>query len=181
MKNLKDLLKVPLLSIVFILVLTSCVKDVELDQIDEIQLTPTAVIDLLDFTLEADLLAFEQQETIGFDREVTFEVVTDDLKQNVTSVDLFFDTTNSLPRKFQATLYFMTDRNRVNHTISFDILPGNKETPQISTLKETFEGEALNALNESSKIKIRMEMDPGPGATEGQLQLLSTAAYNFEF
>lgn len=181
MKNLKDLLKVPLLSIVFISILTSCVKDVELNQIEEIQLTPTAVIDLLDFTLEADLLAFEQQEAIGFDKEVSFEVITDDLKQNVTSVDLVFDSTNSLPRKFHANLYFMTDRNYVNHIISFDILPGSKEIPEVSTFVETFEGETLNALNKSSKIKIRMEMEPGPGATEGQFQLISTAAYNFEF
>lgn len=181
MNNLKDLLKVPLLYIVFFLSFTSCVKDVDLNQIDEVQLSPTAIVDLIDLTLEADLLAFEQQEPISFDREVTFEVVTEDLEKNVTSVDLIFEYANSLPRNFTATLYFLTERNGVSNIVSFDILPGSQDQPETSSITTTFVGAELKALMESSKIRINMEMQPGPGATEGQLQLNSSAAYNFEF
>ena len=70
MENLKELLKASLLSIVYFLSLTVCVKDVALDLVDEIRLKPTAIIDLMDYTLEADLLAFDQQQPISFEQEI---------------------------------------------------------------------------------------------------------------
>lgn len=181
MKNLKDLLKYSLFFTVFILMMTSCVKDVEMDQMKEIELMPTAVIELVNFTLEADLVAYEQQEPISFDKEVSFEVVTNDLKENVNSLDLVFDYLNSLPRTFNATLYFIDSRNRVQSLVSFEIPPGSKEIPVRSEIVETYTGEALITLNQSSVIKIKMEMQPGPGTSEGQLSLQTSAVYNFVF
>jgi len=107
--------------------------------------------------------------------------VTNDIKESVTGVELTFEYSNSLPRTFNTTIYFMTDRNVVNHKIEFEIPPGSKESPVIYDFIEYFEGEELEALNNSSKIKVNLEMQPGPGATDGQLELKSTAAYNFRF
>lgn len=181
MKNLKDLLKVTLLSFVVFLSLTACVKDVDFDQVDEILLQPTAIIDLVDFTLNADLLEYDPGIPVEVSKEMSFEVVTDDLKESIIGVDLGFEYFNSLPRTFNATIYFLTDRNKVKNKIEFEIPPGSEESPVILDFNQYFEGEELEALNSSTKIKISLEMQPGPGATDGQLQLKSTAAYKFLF
>lgn len=161
---------------------TGCVKDVDLDQMEEITLQPKAVVDLVSFKLEADLIPNKDPGVpISVEKTVAFEVITDDLEQDVVGVELGFDYFNSLPRTFNVSLVFLDDRNRVKQSVEFDIPPGSDENPVSFHFTHSFEGKNLELLTESTEVKVTVVMQPGPGATEGQLELLSTAAYQFEF
>ncbi len=181
MKNLKALLKFFLLFLLFSS-FWGCVKDIDLDQVEEIQLKPTAVIDLIDLSLEADLSNnYDPGVPVKMDKTVPFEVVTNDLKESVTQVDLIFEYFNSLPRTFNGTIRFLNDKNRVKQEIVFEIPPGTKENPEKLMFTYTFGGKELEMLNQATKVKVELEMQPGPGTLEGVLQLKSTAAYRFQF
>lgn len=182
MKNLKDLLKIPLLSIFIFSILTSCVKDIDLDQMNEVTLRPKAVVDLINFELKADLIPnIDPGVPIVDEKTVAFEVITNDLKESVVGIDLGFKYFNSLPRTFKVDISFLNDRDRIKKNLSFEIPPGNENYPVNDGFIHTFVGKDLELLNESSQVKIRLEMQPGPGASGGQIQLSSTAAYQFEF
>lgn len=182
MKNLKDLLKIPLLSIFGFLILTSCVKDVDLDQIQEIRLEPKAVVELFNFEREADLIQNgDQGDPITVEETIPFEIITSDLEESVVGVDLGFDYFNSLPRTFDVEILFLDDRKHVKQSISFQIPPGTEGIPVAKHTVFNFQGKELELLNESTQVKLKFEMQPGPGASGGQIQLLSIAAYQFEF
>ncbi len=181
MKNLKALLKFfPLLFI--LLSLSGCVKDIDLDQAQEIQLQPVAVVDLVNLSLVADLSDnYDPGIPVTLDETIPFEVVTNDLKENVIHIELSFDYFNSLPRTFNGAVYFMNERNRVKQEIQFVIPPGSKEDPESFQFTHTFSGDELKSLHQATQVKVELEMQPGPGALEGLLQLKSTAAYRFQF
>lgn len=181
MKNLKELLKLFLLS--FILFgLSGCVKDIDLEQVEEIQIKPTAVIDLVNFSLEADLSNnYEPGVPVKLEKTVPFEVVTNDLKESVVSVDLAFEYFNSLPRLFNGTVLFINDKNKVKQKIEFEIPPGSQEDPETFRFIHTFADNDLESLNQATQVKVELEMQPGPEALKGLLQLKSTAAYRFQF
>lgn len=181
MKNPKDLLKFFLL--LFLLwSFSGCVKDIDLDQVREIQLRPAAVMDLVNLSLEADLSGNQDPGVpVTLHKTVPFEIVTNDLKENVVGVDLSFAYFNSLPRTFNAAVYFLNEKNRVRQEIQFIIPPGSKEDPERYEFTHTFRGNELNSLHEATQVKVELEMQPGPGALEGVLQLNSTAVYRFQF
>lgn len=182
MKNLKDLLKIPLLTIAGFLFFTSCVKDVDLDQIQEIRLQPKAVVELFRFERETDLIPnVDPGVPIPVEQNVPFEIITSDLEESVVGVALGMEYFNSLPRSFEVEILFLNDRNRVKQALSFEIPAGTEESPVTQGLVFEFKGEELELLNESTQVKLKFEMQPGPGASGGQIQLLSTAAYQFEF
>lgn len=183
MKNLKDLLKIPLLAISLFFGFTSCVKDVDLDQIQDIRLQPRAVVDLINFHREADLIPnIDPGIPISHEEVIPFEVITDDLEESVVGIDLGFEYYNSLPRTFQVEIAFLDDRNRVKQIRQFEIPPGTKNLPATNTLTFSFTtAKELELLGESTQVKVKFTMEPGPGATEGEIQLVSTAAYQFEF
>lgn len=181
MKNLKKLLKRIFLFTLFF-GLMGCVKDIDLDQVEDIQLKPAAVIDLVDFKLEADLSNnYDPGVPVKHDKTVPFELITDDLKESVSSVDLYFKYYNSLPRLFNGTILFLNDKNRVRQKIEFEIPPGTKEDPETFNFTHTFEGNDLRSLHQATKVRVELEMQPGVKALEGILQLQSSAAYRFHF
>lgn len=181
MKNLKALLK--FFALLFILLsFSGCVKDIDLDQAQEIQLKPIAVIELVNLSLEADLSDNDDPGIpVTLEETIPFEVVTDDLKESVIRVDLSFDYFNSLPRTFNGAVYFLNDKKRVKQEIQFVIPPGSKQSPESYQFIHTFSGEDLKSLHQATHVKVELEMQPGPGAVEGLLQLKSTAAYRFQF
>ena len=182
MKNLKDLLKIPLLTISLFFGFTSCVKDVDLDEIQEIKLQPKAVVELFNFEREADLIPnMDFEGPFAVEKTVPFEIITSDLEESVVGVDLGFDYFNSLPRTFDVEIIFLDDRSRVKQSISFQIPPGTEGIPVAKDTVFNLQGKELELLNESTQVKLKFEMQPGPGASGGQIQLLSTAAYQFEF
>jgi len=183
MKNLQDLLKIPLFAIFLLLFLNSCVKDIDLDQIEEIRLQPRAVVDLINFHREADLIPnVDPGIPITLEKTFPFEVITDDLEESVIGVDLGFEYYNSLPRTFNVEIKFLDDRNRVKQTREFEIPPGNKSIPATNNFIFSFTtAKELELLSESTQVKINFTMQPGPGATEGEIKLLSSAVYKFEF
>ncbi|MEG9328652.1 hypothetical protein SAMN04488034_104221 [Salinimicrobium catena] len=183
MKNLKDLLKIPLLTISIFFISVSCVKDVDLDQIEEIKLQPKAVVDLINFELNADLIpTLDLGNPFTTEEIIPFNVITDDLEESVVGIDLGFEYYNSLPRTFNVEINFLDDRNRVKQTRKFEIPPGSKNFPADNQLIFSFTtAKELELLSESTQVKAKFTMQPGPGATEGEIKLLSTATYQFEF
>lgn len=162
--------------------LTGCVKDVDFDQVKEINLQPTAVIDIINFDMEADL----SQNTdpgipVKVEKTVPFNVLTEDLKESVVRVDFQFDYFNSLPRTFQGYIYFIDDRNRVKQQIPIEIFPGSKENPEKDTTISSMEGKDLEALHEATQVRVELEMQPGPGLEGGELKIRSVAAFQFLF
>lgn len=172
-----------LLPVLFMAIgLTACVKDVDLDQVNEISLRPTAVIDLVNFALEADLKEnIDPGVPVKVSETIPFDVLTEDLKENVVRIDFRVEHYNSLPRTFKGNIFFLNNRNHVKQQIPVEILPGSIENPEHDFFITSMEGSDLKALHEATQVKVEMEMQPGPGLEGGQLRLNTTAAFQFQF
>lgn len=161
---------------------TSCVKDIDLEQANEIVIPPTAAIDLVYFTLALE--DFTPANTIGpkiADDVVRLEFLDDDyIQNNLVGADLNFVYYNSFPSPIRSELVFLSENERVQYRISFTIPGGSPEDPGVINYTEIVQGEDLEDFKQSIKLRVELEMFSG-AIEQGQLQLKSKAFLKFEF
>ena len=110
------------LSIIAIATLTSCIKDVDFDQAEDIVLTPVLTSSILFTEVEASRFSEDGMELeIVRDSVANIEIFTDEfVKDNLVKAELFFEVTNSINRTFNLQIEFVNDADELQHTLSFD-------------------------------------------------------------
>lgn len=157
----------------------SCVKDIDVDQYEEIVFPPSAALDLVYFTL--DETRFQNGVTKAGD-EVRLEFLDDDYMQDgLVRADLNFIYTNSFPQDFITHINFLSENNSVMYRFSIPVPAGSINNPETVNYIEIISGPEVDQFKRAIKMKVEIEMQPNSEAIEGELQLKSKGVFNFEF
>lgn len=173
--------KLPLLALI-LLISTSCVKDVDLDQYNEIVIPPTAAIDLIYFTLEKEDFIDAAGNPKTANDNVRLEFLDDDyIQDGLMRADFNFVFTNSFQQQFTTTFKFLAENNSVQHSFKIDVPAGTAGSPATVNYTELIPESQINVIRRSIKLLVEIEMQPNSAPVEGELQLESKAFYKFEF
>lgn len=144
----------------FILIfITSCVKDVDFDQAENLSISPVLESSLIYFNFDAPRF----QTNDGTENVVegdTFEmdIFNDDFaRDNLVKAEMFFEVKNSINRRFQAEVQFLDADDQVVHTFTINVIP-NGNTEVVTTHTEIFENETLNQLKNTVKMGLTLTM-----------------------
>lgn len=177
--------------IVFLTILTSlvssCVDDVNFDQIDELQIEPTIETSLVFFEEPASsFLDEEGNEAQTVNDTVRVEVFTDEfIVDNVIKAEFLFEGVNTINRAYSADINFLDDDNNVLHEVNLAIPESPNNTDVLVTHLETFESITLDAMKSSTQLAFTLtllESTDGTildGNTPGNLRFRSKATFYF--
>ncbi|MCF4102253.1 hypothetical protein L1I30_11290 [Gillisia sp. M10.2A] len=176
------------LRLVFLLLLlmgvTSCVKDVDLSKAEEISLQPDMQVDLLIFEVtEQDFIDFgtNQARTVIRDT-VRLEFLDDDYIQNdLEEVELSFKYINSFPQQFKSSISFLSESDRKQYQVDFDVDPGNKNNPVPTEWIEYIDNSNIGAIKRSIKMVVELEVLPNAQEFSGTLNFQSKGLFSFQF
>ncbi|WP_046745120.1 hypothetical protein [Kordia zhangzhouensis] len=152
---------IKIISVVLIVLLTSCVKDVDFEQAENITISPVLEASLLFF----DFPASEFQEPTGtaivtVGDELEFDIFNDDfLRDNLVRTEFFFEITNSIDRTFRADIIMYDENDQVVYAFDITVFPdGNNEV--VTTHTEVFEDALLTQLQQTVRIELVLSMFP---------------------
>ncbi|CAM4273449.1 hypothetical protein [Gillisia limnaea] len=164
--------------------LTSCVKDIDLDQAESITLQPDLQVDLLIF--DVDEVDFRDpitnnQKTIIRDT-VRLEFLDDDYIQNdLSEVEFSFKYINSFPQSFNNSIFFLSENNNVQHRVDFPIDPGSMSSPVTTERIELIEQAQIGVIRRSIKMVVEIEVLPNSEPFTGELKFQSKGLFSFQF
>lgn len=162
---------------------TSCVKDIDLEQANEIVIPPTVAVDLVYFNLASD--HFHPSNTSGprmATDVVRLEFLDDDyIQDGLVRAELNYRFTNTFTSPIQSDIVFLSENNSERYRISFLIPGGNPEEPGVMDYTEIIAGRDLEAFKKAIKMRVDLEIFSGVRTEVGQLQLKSSATLRLEF
>jgi len=178
------LLKTPILLLLFSVVMISCVKGVDLDQTEEIALTPDLQVSLLVFDVTS--VDFKDKDTGEFTPiirdTVRLEFLDDSyIQDDLVTVEFSFKYTNSFPQSFRNKISFLSENDRLQHSVIFDIAEGNKDAPAVTDWVDFIENERIDLIKNSIKMVVEIEVIPNQNPIEGELKFESKGFFSFEF
>jgi len=178
------LLKPPILLLLFCAVILSCVKGVDLDQTEEIALTPDLQVSLLVFDVTSvDFIDKDTGEFTAIIRDtVRLEFLDDSyIQDDLSTVEFSFRYTNSFPQSFRNKISFLSENDRVQHFLQFDIAQGEKENPVVTDWVEYIGNVRIDVIKKSIKMVVEIEVIPNENPFEGELKFESKGLFSFEF
>ncbi|WP_179343835.1 hypothetical protein [Winogradskyella ursingii] len=176
-----------LFSSILIVFFTSCVKDVDFEQAENITLTPTIASSIL----------FSNSEASRFsDNGMELETVTDTVpditilkdqfvNDNLIRAELVFEAANTINRTFGLQVDFLNEDDELEHTFSFFANPSSNGNEVITNYTEIFEDDSLEALKFTSKLIITLSLLPSNDGSmlnensEGNIGLKSKGIFYF--
>ncbi len=178
----------PLRSLLILLlgsvVIVSCVKGVDLDQTKEIALTPDLQVSLLTFDVtNVDFKDKDSGEFAPIIRDtVRLEFLDDSyIQDDLVTVEFSFKYTNFFSQPFRNKISFLSENNRVQHSVSFDIAQGEKNTPVETNWVEFIGNDRIDVIKNSIKMVVEIEALPNQNTFEGELKFESKGLFSFEF
>jgi len=173
-----------LVLLLFSLGLSSCVKDVDLNQAKDIGLKPKLQIDLLIFDVnEADFVdtLTNQQKTIIRDT-VRLEFLDDSyIQDDLMEVEFSFKYINSFPQSFHNKITFLSENNSAQHVVEFNINPGDKNNLAVTEVIDLIEFDQIQVIRRSIKMVVEIEALPNNDPFTGELKFQSKGLFSFEF
>lgn len=180
MPSPKHLFKISLLSL--LVFFASCVKDVDLDQYQEIVIPPVADIDLVYFDLSLDDFSAGPGGDLRAIDETRLEFLDDDyIQKSLMRADFNFRFTNSFQNPFTVNFLFRSENNAIRHQIIANIPAGNVGNPAVVDYSEIIDTSQIEKIRKSIKVSVEVIMHDSSGAPEGNLILESKGTYHFEF
>ncbi|MBC8755788.1 hypothetical protein H2O64_14015 [Kordia sp. YSTF-M3] len=150
-----------IIPVLLLLIVTSCVKDVDFDQVDDISISPVLESSLIFFDFPAS--EFEEPTgtaivTVGDDLEL--DVFNDEfLRDNLIKAEFFFEITNSIDRSFRADIIMYDENDQITYAFAIDVTP-NGNTEVITTHTELFEDALLEQLKNTIRLELVLNMFP---------------------
>ncbi|WP_282041140.1 hypothetical protein [Winogradskyella flava] len=146
---------------------TSCIKDVDFDQAEDVVLTPVITSSVLFTEVEASRFSENgmELETVR-DSVANIEIFTDQFViDNLVKVELVFEVSNSINRTFGLQIEFLNEADELQNEFSFDALPSSSGNDVIIEYTEVFEDESLEALKTSTQMVIILTLYPSTDGT----------------
>ena len=144
------------------LLFSSCVKDVDFDQVENVVLTPVIASSVLYTDVEASRFSENgtELETVS-DTIANIEIFTDDfVLDNLVKAELTFEAVNTINRTFGLQVDFLNDLDNVQHTFSFDADASPAGDEVTTEYIEVFEDISLEALKTTRKMIVTLRLYP---------------------
>jgi len=179
----KLLYKVLLFSLIIIGAI-SCVKDVDLDQTDEISLQPKVQVDLLIFDVnEVDFIDPETTalRTVIKDT-VRLEFLDDSyIQDDLNKVEFSFKYTNTFPQDFNTTIYLLSENDRTQRKIDLIVKGGSSTSPEITEIIDFVDTAEIDMIKRSIKMVVEVAVVPNTEPFVGELKFQSKGLFYFVF
>ena len=177
---LKKLAFLPLLFVLF-----SCVKDVDLDQYDEIVIPPAAALDLVYFTLDETNFFSPSGTLMTPSDDLRLEFLDDDyIQTGLVEAEFQFQIIHSFQESFTVWISFFAENGSLQHKFAIEVPPAAAGEQRLVNFTEEFYEEDIGVIRRSIRMLVEVEMHPTLGAgaaATGELQLKSKGLYKFEF
>jgi len=177
--------KISFLAGVFLLlVATSCFKDVDFEQAQDIKLAPDLQADLLFYTI--DETDFNDSETNAFTPiirdTVRLEFLDDDYVQDgLLFAEFRFRHENRFPYLIKSNISFLSENDITQFSVNYDIPAGTIDAPQIVDTIHVVSGNEIGKVKRSIKMLVELELIGGGKSIEGELDFSSKGLFKFEF
>lgn len=166
-------------------IVTSCVKDTDFDQADEITVAPVYELDLVFFDVESSEFVPEERPEGAHKVTDTTEVrFLDDsfVQESLVRAEVFFKFTNSIPRSFLTQIEFLDDDDLPRYMFEIPVAGGSLTEPVITEHFEIFETpDDILDITGSSQVVITITVPESPQGLEGTLNLQSKSTYFLEY
>lgn len=164
--------------------LCSCLKDVDLDQREEISLSPDVQIDLLIYDI--DQSQFKDPSTGNVKTHISdtvrLEFLDDDyIQEDLTSVEFYLRHNNTFPREIESKIRFLSNGNVEQFAVNYTIKPGAAGNPVTTEQFEFIEEDRIHLVRRTIKMVVELEVQPGSAKFEGELDFASKGLFSFEF
>ncbi|MCG9970128.1 hypothetical protein [Christiangramia crocea] len=166
------------------LMLTSCFKDVDFEQAQDIKLAPDLQVDLLFYELtENDFLDSETNTYSPVIRDtVRLEFLDDEyIQDGLMYAEFRFRHENSFPNKIKSKIRFLDNNGREQFNVNYDIPGGSVASPSIVDTVHTMAGSEIVRVRRSIQMVVELEMLGGGKDIEGGLDFSSKGLFKFEF
>ena len=151
-----------------IFIITSCVKDVDFEQAENLMLTPVVTSSVVYMDVEASRFSLngmeleEVSDTIANIEIFSEEFVID----NLVKAELVFEATNTINRTFGLQVEFLDDADVLLDTFSFNAQPSVNNNEVVTNVTEVYENERLEALKQTTKMVITLTLLPSMDGSE---------------
>lgn len=164
--------------------LCGCVKDVDLEQREDITLGPDVQIDLLIYNIDQSQFIDPETDNLktSISDTVRLEFLDDDyIQEDLSSVEFYFRHINTFPREIESKIRFLSNGNTEQFTVNYTIKPGADGKPVTTEHYELIEEDRINLVRRTIKMVVELEVQPGTSAFEGELDFASKGLFTFEF
>ncbi|AXT19200.1 hypothetical protein D7030_13745 [Flavobacteriaceae bacterium AU392] len=173
--------------ITFCIFNTSCIEDIDFDQVDDLSLTPVLVSSLAFFDTPADVFILDPgQSNVTRDTLTNIGIFNDPfVVDELIRAEFLFEITNSINREFQTQVDFLNDDLELQHTFIIDVAASPNNEELITEHIEVFENDTLDALKASTQVFFTLTLIPNPNLpdvdenTLGRLRLRSIGTFFF--
>ncbi|GAA4316994.1 hypothetical protein GCM10023115_42210 [Pontixanthobacter gangjinensis] len=164
--------------------MSSCFKDVDFGQAQEISLEPDLQVDLLYFQLdETDFLDSESSQYTPIIRDtVRLEFLDDDyIQDGLMYAALRFRHENRFPYDINSRIRFLGENGGRQFQVNYLIPQGSSAASSVIDTTRILEGNEINKLRRSIKMVVELEVVDGAGDLQGELDFQSKGLFKFEF
>ena len=177
-------LKILLFGLFASLVFSSCFKDVDFGQAEDITLDPDLEVDLLFYQLnETDFLDSQTGEyTSIISDTVRLEFLDDDyIQENLMYAALRFRHENRFPSAINSNIKFLGENGRNQLNVAYTIPAGMEGSSSIIDTVRVIDDNEIGKLKRSIKMVVQLEILDSNKDLEGELDFMSKGLFRFEF
>lgn len=177
-------LHILLLAGIFSLLFSSCFKDVDFGQSEDIQMAPDLEVDLLFYQLdESD---FEDSETNAYSPvirdTVRLEFLDDDyIQDGLVLAEFRFRHENKFPYEITSNIRFLDKNGRNQFNLEYNIPAGSETSASIIDTLYVMEGGDIGKVKRSINMVVELEILNAGKDLQGELDFLSKGLFEFEF
>ncbi|WP_142783917.1 hypothetical protein [Changchengzhania lutea] len=177
--NFKYFLLILLMSLFY----SSCTKEVDFNQVNDLELNPI---------LESSLVFFDEPASQFVDNGIEVNTIQDFviidvfnegfINDNLIKADFVFEYENSIHREFSLQVDFLDSADQIQHSfvLTADASPSN-EVLKYQHI-EVFDGDKLITFKQTTKLIFTLTMQPGQSINEnslGKISLRSKGVFYF--
>ena len=166
------------------ILLASCVKDVDLDQAEDINLAPDLQISLLYYNLnESDFLDSETSAYTSVIRDtVRLEFLDDDYVQDgLQNAEFRFRHENQFQFPIRSSIKFLDKQGRRQFQVDYIIPAGAAGAAGVIDTIHDVDNSQINQVRRSIQMALELEMIGGDQNLKGELDFSSKGRFKFEF
>ncbi|KAA5828133.1 hypothetical protein FPF71_04670 [Algibacter amylolyticus] len=161
----------------------SCTEEIDLNQAEDLELSPVIENSLLFFEAPASEFfegGTEVNESSDFIEVDIFKNSFN--RSHLIKAEFVFEVVNSIDRSYELQIDFLDDLDQLVHTFSFEASASPDNSEIYTKYTEVFEGNTLRALMVTGKLSFTITMQPGDEVNEnspGRINMQSKSVFYF--
>lgn len=179
---IKQILKPTLFLFVLHVMCVSCTKEVDFNQINDLEINPVIESSLFYFDAVAGDFVIGGSGEYSTGDFVIIDIFNNEfVNDNLVKAEFLFETVNSINRAYEVQVDFFDDFNPLPlHTFTFSTAASITNDDLTTQYLEVFEGNALTNLKQTTKLAFTLTMLSGTpinSSTPGKIHLESKGTF----